>query len=164
MRPTFVRWWVSQPAKTAPSHANGPSNNYRYHWASCDAQSWTPFSPTSDYCDLSGEQADYFLWTYLVVTAIDGMEALTVARESRPDLILLDMMLPKLDGPSVLQALKADSVTARIPVVVVTGLSQKNEEKLLKAGAAAFVEKNLLLENDKSLLDTIKKALEGRAA
>jgi len=101
---------------------------------------------------------------YLVVTAIDGMEALTVARESRPDLILLDMMLPKLDGPSVLQALKADPATARIPVVVVTGLSQKNEEKLLKAGAAAFVEKGSLLDNEQSLLDTIKKTLEGRAA
>ena len=101
---------------------------------------------------------------YLVVTAVDGMEALTVARESRPDLILLDMMLPKLDGPSVLQALKADPTTAQIPVVVVTGLSQKNEERLLKAGAAAFVEKGSLLNNDQSLLTTIKKTLEDGAA
>jgi CheY-like chemotaxis protein len=98
---------------------------------------------------------------YLVVTAVDGMEALTVTRESRPDLILLDMMLPKLDGPSVLQALKADPTTAQIPVVVVTGLSQKNEEKLLKAGAAAFVEKGSLLDSDQSLLSAIKKTLEG---
>jgi putative two-component system response regulator len=58
------------------------------------------------------------------------MEALSVAHESHPDLILLDMMLPKLDGPSVLRALKADPLTAQIPVAVVTGLSQKNEEKL----------------------------------
>jgi len=101
---------------------------------------------------------------YLVVTAVDGMEALTIARESRPDLILLDMMLPKLDGPSVLQALKADPATAQIPVVVVTGLSPKNEERLLKAGAAAFVEKGSLLSNEESLLNTIKKTLEGRAA
>jgi CheY-like chemotaxis protein len=98
---------------------------------------------------------------YLVVTAVDGMEALTVTRESRPDLILLDMMLPKLDGPSVLQALKADPTTAQIPVVVVTGLSQRNEEKLLKAGAAAFVEKGSLLDSDQSLLSAIKKTLEG---
>jgi len=40
---------------------------------------------------------------YLVVTAVDGIKALAVARESRPDLIVLDMMLPKLDGPSVLR-------------------------------------------------------------
>jgi CheY-like chemotaxis protein len=56
------------------------------------------------------------------------MEALSVAHESHPDLILLDMMLPKLDGPLVLRALKADPLTAQIPVVVVTGPSQKNEE------------------------------------
>ena len=98
---------------------------------------------------------------YLVITAIDGMEALTVTRESRPDVILLDMMLPKLDGPSVLQALKADATTAHIPVVVVTGLSQKNEERLLKAGAAAFLEKGSLLDNDQSLLSAIRKTLQG---
>jgi CheY-like chemotaxis protein len=99
---------------------------------------------------------------YLVVTAVDGMEALTVARESLPDLILLDMMLPKLDGPSVLRALKADSVTAQIPVVVVTALSQKNEEKLMQDGAAAFLEKGLLLNSGEPLLDTVKQVLDGR--
>ena len=98
---------------------------------------------------------------FLVVTAIDGIEALTVAREIHPDLILLDMLLPKLDGPSVLRALKADPATAQIPVVVVTGLSQKNAEKLMHDGAAAFLEKNQLLTNSEPLLYTIKKALEG---
>jgi CheY-like chemotaxis protein len=72
---------------------------------------------------------------YHVVTGVDGMEALSVAHESHPDLILLDMMLSKLDGPSVLRALKADPLTAQIPVVVVTGLSQKNEEKLMHVPA-----------------------------
>ena len=97
---------------------------------------------------------------YLVLTAADGLEALTVAREALPDLILLDMMLPKLDGPSVLRALKADPVTAQIPVVVVTALSQKNEEKLMHDGAAAFLEKGLLLANDDPLLFTIKQVLD----
>lgn len=72
---------------------------------------------------------------YHVVTGVDGMEALSVAHESHPDLILLDMMLPKLDGPSVLRALKADPLTAQIPAVAVTGLSQKNEEKLIHVPA-----------------------------
>lgn len=57
----------------------------------------------------------------------------------------------------MLQALKADPTTAQIPVVVVTGLSQQNEEKLLKAGAAAFVEKGSLLDSDQSLLSAINK-------
>jgi CheY-like chemotaxis protein len=97
---------------------------------------------------------------YLVLTAADGFEALTVAREALPDLILLDMMLPKLDGPSVLRALKADPATAQIPVVVVTALSQKNEEKLMHDGAAAFLEKGLLVANDDPLLFTIKQVLD----
>jgi CheY-like chemotaxis protein len=96
---------------------------------------------------------------YHVVVAIDGIEALSVARDNHPDLILLDMMLPKLDGPSVLRALKADALTAQIPVVVVTGLSQKNEERLLHDGAAAFVGKDQLQTSNELLLCTIKKIL-----
>jgi len=100
---------------------------------------------------------------YVVITACDGIEALTIARESRPDVILLDMLLPKLDGPSVLHALKADPVTALIPVVVVTALSQKNEKKLILDGAAAFLEKGSLLASAEPLLYAIKKVLEGCA-
>lgn len=96
---------------------------------------------------------------YQVITAVDGVEALQVAHDGRPDLILLDMLLPRLDGPSVLHALKKDPVTAQIPVVVVTGLSQKNEEKLLHDGAAAFVEKEQLLKGSEPLLSAIKKIL-----
>jgi CheY-like chemotaxis protein len=97
---------------------------------------------------------------YLVVTAVDGVEGLILAYEKHPDLILLDLMLPRLDGSSVLRALKADPVTAPIPVVVVTALSEKNEQKLMEAGAAAFVEKGLLLTTDEPLLYTIKKVLQ----
>ncbi len=96
---------------------------------------------------------------YLVLTAVDGVEALILAYESHPDLILLDLMLPRLDGTSVLRTLKADPVTARIPVVMVTALSEKNEEKLMQEGAAAFVEKGLLLTTDEPLLYTIEKVL-----
>lgn len=81
---------------------------------------------------------------YEVFTAEDGEDALRVANESQPDLILLDMMLPKLSGPEVLKRLKANTVTASIPVIVLTSLSQKNEEKLIEAGAAAYFEKSTL--------------------
>jgi hypothetical protein len=63
----------------------------------------------------------------------------------------------------MLQALNAGPLTAHIPVAVVTDLSETNEEKLLKAGAAAFVGKGSFL-NDESLLSTIKETLEGHAA
>ncbi len=79
---------------------------------------------------------------YQVISAGDGNEAVRVARESLPDLILLDMMLPKMSGPEVLETLRKDPVTKHIPVIVLSGLSQKNESKLLKSGAIAYFEKS----------------------
>ena len=79
---------------------------------------------------------------YKVTTVEDGERAVRVAKDSIPDLILLDMMLPKLTGPEVLEALKQYSTTKHIPVIVLTSLSQKNEAKLLQAGAAAFLMKS----------------------
>ena len=90
---------------------------------------------------------------YSVIHAGDGDEGLRIARENMPDLILLDMMLPKLSGLDVLRALKADVLVKHIPVVVLSGLGQANEAKLLKEGAAAFLVKSeTSLENDSSLL------------
>jgi twitching motility two-component system response regulator PilH len=79
-----------------------------------------------------------------VALAADGEEGLRLARQSLPNLILLDMILPRMDGIAVLEALKKDSSTAHIPVIVLTGLSQRNEEKLKGAGAAAFYQKSEL--------------------
>jgi two-component system, cell cycle response regulator len=81
---------------------------------------------------------------YDVCTAGDGENALLVARETHPDLILLDMLLPKMTGPDVLKALKKDPETASIPVVVFTALSQKNATRLQNDGAFAFLEKSEL--------------------
>jgi CheY-like chemotaxis protein len=81
---------------------------------------------------------------YEVSTATDGEHALAVARDQKPDLILLDMLLPKMTGPDVLKALKKDPATAGIAVVVFTGLSQKNAARLQQDGACAFLEKSAL--------------------
>lgn len=81
---------------------------------------------------------------YEVSSAGDGEQALAAARQKLPDLILLDMMLPKMGGPEVLRALKKDAATAEIPVVVLTGLSGKNAERLHEDGAAGFLEKSAL--------------------
>jgi DNA-binding response OmpR family regulator len=96
-----------------------------------------------------------------VSTAANGEEALQVANDTPPDIILLDMMLPKISGPEVLRALKANPATMDIPVIVLTSLSQRNEEKLLSEGAAAFFEKSTL-ELDKSsdrLVATVETVL-----
>ena len=81
---------------------------------------------------------------YEVVCAGDGESALKLAHEHKPDLILLDMILPKLSGPEVLAHLKQDPVTADIPVVVLSGLTEKNRQKLIEAGAEDYVEKSSL--------------------
>jgi CheY-like chemotaxis protein len=81
---------------------------------------------------------------YDVTTATDGEQALQLAREKRPNVILLDMLLPKMTGPDVLKALKKDPATRGIAVVVFTGLSQKNAARLQQDGACAFLEKSEL--------------------
>lgn len=81
---------------------------------------------------------------YEVSTAGDGEEALLVANRKLPDVILLDMMLPKLSGPEVLKALKSNPATNSIPVIVLSSLSQRNKEKLLQEGAEAYFEKSEL--------------------
>ena len=81
---------------------------------------------------------------YRVITAADGEEGLRLAGEKIPDVIVLDMMLPKLGGPQLLQMLKHDPRTANIPVIVLSALSQKNEQKLVAGGAAAYLEKSAL--------------------
>jgi len=81
---------------------------------------------------------------YDVSTSTDGEHALEMARERMPDVILLDMLLPKMTGPDVLKALKKDPVTAGIAVVVLSGLSQKNAARLQQDGACAFLEKSAL--------------------
>ncbi len=98
---------------------------------------------------------------FTVITTSDGEEALRVAIDKIPDLILLDMLLPKLAGQEVLRRLKANTSTAHIPVVVLSSLSQANAEKLKEEGAVAYFEKShLLIEGTPDLLvKTIEKIL-----
>jgi len=103
---------------------------------------------------------------YRVLTASDGEEALRMAYEMIPDLILLDMLLPKLGGPEVLHALRENHLTASVPVIVLSSLPQTNEAKLVKEGATAYFEKSKL-ELDKhadALLHIVKIALDDPAA
>jgi len=78
---------------------------------------------------------------YSVISAVDGENALDLARSEKPDVILLDMLLPKLPGHDVLKALKKDPATKGIAVVVFTGLSHKNAMRLQNDGACGFLDK-----------------------
>src|SRR5262249_30848506 len=90
---------------------------------------------------------------YRVIAVGDGQAGLRLAQEAHPDAILLDMMLPTLEGTGVLRELKRGPITHGIPVIVLSGLSQRNEERLKLAGAAAYLEKSKLnLEEDDNAL------------
>lgn len=85
---------------------------------------------------------------YSVLVAADGEGGLRVAREKIPDVIVLDLMLPKLSGPQLLHELKQDPRTAKIPVIVLSSLPQSNAAKIKSEGAAAYFEKSQLgIEN-----------------
>lgn len=93
-----------------------------------------------------------------VLTAVDGEEALRIARAERPDLVLLDVVMPKLEGFEVLKLLKEDEATARIPVIVLSNLGQERDVAQAKAlGAVAFFVKAHLSLQD--LVDRVDAAL-----
>ena len=79
---------------------------------------------------------------FVVATAVDGKEALRKIREEKPDLVLLDVMMPKMNGYQVCRELKRDSTTESIPVVMVTAKSQESDRFWGKeVGADAYVTK-----------------------
>jgi two-component system, OmpR family, alkaline phosphatase synthesis response regulator PhoP len=92
---------------------------------------------------------------YEVICAEDGQSALQLAKGQQPDLILLDLMLPKMSGFEVLESLKSNPRTAQIPVVVLSALYEKNREKLMAAGAEEYLGKNSLMANGQNLLPKV---------
>lgn len=98
---------------------------------------------------------------YRVVTACDGEEALRLAHESAPDLILLDMLLPKVTGPQVLRSLRTTPQTATVPIVVLSSLPQSNESRLRRDGANAYFDKSTLglHENSGALVQIVQGLL-----
>lgn len=79
---------------------------------------------------------------YQVKAALDGEIGLRLAKESKPDLILLDIILPKLDGFEVLKELKKDEQTKDIPIIILTNLEASTDvEKALSLGATTYLVK-----------------------
>jgi DNA-binding response OmpR family regulator len=67
---------------------------------------------------------------YEVLTAYDGQEGLEKAKKEKPDLIILDLMLPKMDGYKVCALLKKDARFSRIPIIMLTARAQESDKKL----------------------------------
>ena len=94
---------------------------------------------------------------YQVMQAGDGREGLEKARQVRPDLILLDVMMPEMDGLTLLQHLKFDSLTDRIPVVIMTAKGEKMQDLFKMEGASAYLTKPFVFPE---LIAELKKCLE----
>jgi CheY-like chemotaxis protein len=80
---------------------------------------------------------------YVVIVAVDGEDALAKAHEHMPDLILLDVMMPKLQGFEVLERLQGDPATRHIPVIMLSNLGQESDvQAALERGARAYIVKS----------------------
>ena len=91
-----------------------------------------------------------------VTPAYDGEEALAKIKEVKPEVILLDIMMPKLDGIGVVWELKANAEVAKIPVVMLTNLSDPTTvSKILEAGVTDY-----LLKSEQSIDEIIEKVKE----
>ncbi|NQT06758.1 MAG: response regulator [Candidatus Omnitrophica bacterium] len=79
---------------------------------------------------------------YVVVPAYDGQEGLDKARKDNPDLIVLDLMLPKMDGYKVCALLKRDARFGKIPIILFTARAQDSDKRMgEEAGADAYITK-----------------------
>jgi len=85
---------------------------------------------------------------FIVMAAEDGEEALRLARTENPDLILLDLIMPKMQGSDVLRALKSDPHTSPIPVIILSNLGQELDSVAAREMGALdyWVKSNLALE------------------
>ncbi len=98
---------------------------------------------------------------YEIISAFDGHEGLKTARKEKPDLIILDLMLPKMDGYKVCGLLKADARYSNIPVIMFTARAQESDKKTgEEVGADAYITKPF---DHQALLAKIKELLKEQA-
>jgi two-component system phosphate regulon response regulator PhoB len=97
---------------------------------------------------------------FIVLIASDGEEGLRLARSESPDLIVLDMMLPKMRGLKVLEALRADEATGALPVLVFSSsLSEADLAEANRLGIAGYLPKGRV--SLKELCDEVARLVEG---
>lgn len=99
---------------------------------------------------------------FTVFTAVNGEEALQTAQREKPDLILLDVMMPKMNGFDVCRALRADPAFAAVPILLLTARGQEVDRKMgLEAGATEYITKPF---SPRQLLQTVQEKLGLAAA
>ena len=97
---------------------------------------------------------------YRLLIAVDGEEGIEVATRERPDLILMDMQMPKVSGYDAIQALKAQPETAHIPIVALTACAMADErERALAAGCDGYIAKPV---DTRALPGQVRQYLDAR--
>src|SRR6202048_355897 len=85
---------------------------------------------------------------YEILETPEGLQAIDIARDEQPDLILVDIRLPDISGLDVTRLLKQDDQTKAIPIIAVTAFAMPGDEKrVLEAGCAAYIAKPIILDN-----------------
>jgi len=96
---------------------------------------------------------------YATLQTKDGREALQLARDHRPDLVLMDIQLPKVSGLEVTKWIKEDDDLRDIPVIAVTAFAMKgDEEKIRQGGCEAYIAKPISVSE---FLQTVQKFIDG---
>jgi len=96
---------------------------------------------------------------YIVIEASDGGEAISVAHRQKPDLILMDILMPRVDGYTACYRLKNDAVTKAIPVVMLTGVGFELNEKLSRQlGADGYITKPFSPQELRDMIDKFLKS------
>ena len=114
------------------------------------------------------EDDDFLLQMYVtklelegfqVISAIDGIKGLRLAKKDKPDLVLLDLQLPSMSGFEVLEDLKRNNETKQIPVLILTNFSQKEDiERCLNLGASDYLIKAHFVPSE--VISKIKNILQ----
>lgn len=113
----------------------------------------TPDRPTSpptvllveDHTDSRQMYAEFLRMQFIVVEAADGVNALEVMAETRPDVVVTDLTLPRMDGFELLKRMKADARLKDVPVIALSGFSgADHEDRARKAGSSLVLQKPCL--------------------
>jgi DNA-binding response OmpR family regulator len=132
-----TRYRVTVRCRSAERHGRPPDRSGRY-----DARVATVLVVEDDPVILQLLEVNFELEGFSVVTAKDGFEGLTQAKEGRPDVIVTDIMMPRRSGLEMLADLKADGALAEIPVILLSAKAQTADVRAgLEAGAADYITK-----------------------
>lgn len=113
-----------------------------------------------DHADSRQMYAEFLRMQFIVVEAGDGVNALEVMEETRPDVVVTDLALPRMDGFELVRRMKADERLRDVPVIALSGFSGRDhEERARQAGTSVVLQKPCLPDD---LAEAIAKAARGR--